>query len=111
PAELVEHLLAEDSPALDGALPDVWRVNRCDEQVELHDGNARRNDLVETAGHGLGGNGGRDPLDARRDEVVDELELLVRLAAFRPGDLELDVEVLGGSLGAVDDLLDERVAD
>ena len=101
---------AEDASALDGPFADVRRLDRGHEQVELHDRGARVDDLVETAGHRFARDGRRDALDAGRDERLDGLELRVGVTTLGSRDLQLDVEVVGRGVRAVDDLLDERVA-
>ena len=50
------------------------------------------------------------PCRARIDDVLHELELAVRRAAWLLGHLERDAEIVGRRLGAVDDLLDEGIA-
>src|SRR6185295_4649911 len=109
-AQLLDDLLAEDASALDGTLADVRRLDRGHEQVELHDRGAAVDDLVERARHRLAGDGRRDPLDASGDEGLDGLELGVGVTSLGTRDLEVDIEVLRRGIRAVDDLLDERVA-
>ena len=108
--ELVEDLGPEDSAAFDRALADIWRLDARDKQVELHDRHTGCHDVVQPTGHRHTWNRCCNALDAGGDQALDRLELGVGVAAFRTRDLEVHVEVLRGGIRAVDDLLDEWVA-
>ena len=65
---------------------------------------------LSALGHRFAGHRGRDALGAGVGEVLHQLQLAFRRAARLLRDVQRDAEILGGGLGAVDDLLDERVA-
>ena len=109
-AELVDDQLAEDAAAFDRLLADVRTLHRLAEQIVLHDRHTGGHDLVQRAGHGFAGHRGRHALCAGVDEVLHQLQLALRRAARLLGDVQRGAEILGCGLGAIDDLLDERVA-
>ena len=80
------------------------------EQVELHDRGARVDDLVERARHRSPGTDVAMPWTPAATSAWTSAELRVGVAALGSRDLELDVQVGGRGVRAVDDLLDERVA-
>ena len=97
--EQLEHLAAEDAPGLHRALADVRSVDARAQQVELDDGNARLDDVVEPVGHRLAGHRDRQSVDARPTRAFcGRGQLGVGVAAGRTGDLDVDAEVLGGEL-------------
>ena len=102
---------AEDAPRLHRSLADVGCVDARAQQVELDDGHAGVDDLVEPVGHRLAGHRDGQAVSAGRHDVLGRGQLGVGVATGRTSDLDGDAEILGGELGRVDDLLDERVAD
>ena len=109
-AKLVDDRFAENPAALSGLLPYVGGLHRRAQQIELHDRNAARNDVVEAVRHRIARNRGCDSLRSGIDDILHELQLTVRRGPLLLRDFERDFKIIGGSLRPIDDLLDERVA-
>ncbi len=109
-AQLVDDHLAEDASALGGFLADIGALDALAQHVELDDRHAARDDVVHALGHRIAGHRRGDAGRAGIDKALRELELALRRTARGFLDLEGHTEIGGGGLGAVHDLLDERIA-
>ena len=110
-AELLEDLGAEDAAALDRPLADVGALTPLSSRLNWTTGMPAVDDLVERRSPCVApGTDVAMPWTPASDERLDQGELLVGVAALGTRDLEVDAQVVGRQLRAVDDLLDERVA-
>ena len=109
-AKFVDNHFAQYAAALGRLLADVGRLDRCAQQIELHDRNTAGDDVVEAVRHRIARNRGRNSLRAGIDDILHEFQLTVRRGPLLLRHFERNPEIIGGSLGAIDDLLDERVA-